>query len=71
MIMLAKFHQIPRFWKFSVNFYRNSTHKNFPEFLFKSYFESGGISMSKAITYLKPFPSIFYLEFLEPDKSTF
>jgi hypothetical protein len=31
-IMLAKFHQIPRFWKFSVNFYRNSTHRKFPEF---------------------------------------
>jgi hypothetical protein len=26
--MLAKFHQNPRFWKISVNFYRNSTHRN-------------------------------------------
>jgi hypothetical protein len=30
--VLVKFHQNPRFWKFSVNFYRNSTHRAFPNF---------------------------------------
>jgi hypothetical protein len=69
--MLAKFHQILRFWKFSVNFYQNSTHRNFPEFWFKSYFESGEISIRKVVPYPKFFLSIFYLEFLEHVKSTF
>jgi hypothetical protein len=60
--MLAKFHQILRFWKFSVNFYRNSTHRNFPEFWFESYFETGENSIRKVVPYPKLFLSIFYLE---------
>jgi hypothetical protein len=69
--MLAKFHQILRFWKFSVNFYRTSTHRNFPEFLFKFYFESGEISIRKDVPYLNLFLSIFYLKFLDLGKSPF
>jgi hypothetical protein len=69
--MLAKFHQILRFWKFSIIFYRNSTHRNFPEFWFKFYFESVEISIRKVVPYPKLFLSIFYLEFLEPGKSNF
>jgi hypothetical protein len=69
--MLAKFHQILRFCTFSVNFYRNSTRRKFPEFWFKSYFESGEISIRKVVPYLKLFLSKFYFEFLEPSKSTF
>jgi hypothetical protein len=30
--MPAKFHQNPRFGKFSVKFYRNSTYRTFPNF---------------------------------------
>jgi hypothetical protein len=30
--LLAKFHQNPRFWIYSVNFYRNSTHRTSPNF---------------------------------------
>jgi hypothetical protein len=43
----------------------------FPEFLFKFYFEYGEISIRKVAPYLKLFPSIFYLEFLELRKSPF
>ncbi len=35
-MMLAKFHQNLRFWKISVNFYRNSTHRSSPNFRSKS-----------------------------------
>jgi hypothetical protein len=39
--------------------------------LFKFYFESGKNSIRKVVPYLKFFPSIFYLEFLEAGKSPF
>jgi hypothetical protein len=45
--------------------------RNFFEFLFKFCFESGEVSIRKVATYLKLFPAIFYLEFLEPSRSTF
>jgi hypothetical protein len=67
--MLAKFHQILRFGKFSVNLYRNSTHRKFPEFWFKSSFEYGEIFIRKVVPYPKLFLSIFYLEFLEHGKA--
>jgi hypothetical protein len=53
----------------SVNFYCNSTHRNFPEFWFKSSFESGEISIRKSVPYPKLFLSTFYLEFLEQGKA--
>jgi hypothetical protein len=53
----------------SVNFYRNSTHRNFPEFWIKSSFESGEISIRKSVPYPKLFLSTFYLEFLEQGKA--
>jgi hypothetical protein len=67
--MLANFHQIPRFWKFLVNFYQNSTHRNFLKFGFKFHVKSGQVPMGKIVPYLTLLLSIFLLEFLEPGKS--
>jgi hypothetical protein len=54
-----------------VNFYRNSTRRKFLEFCFKFLFEYGEVSIRRVVPYLKLFPSIFYLKFLEHGKAPF
>jgi hypothetical protein len=54
-----------------VNFYRNSTHRNFLRFCLKFHFEYGEFSIRRVVPYLDLFPPIFYLEFLEPGSPPF
>jgi hypothetical protein len=56
---------------FSSEFSSISTHRNFLEFSFKFQFESGQVFIRNVVPYLKLFPSILYLQFFEPGRSTF
>jgi hypothetical protein len=62
---LAKFPPNPKFQDFPVNFLVNFNSQQLPEFWFKFLFESGKVSIRRVVPYLKLFPLIIYLEFLE------
>jgi hypothetical protein len=53
------------------NFLKPKSHLEFPNFLFKMYFESEEVTIEKVVPYFKIFKYIFYLKFLEQGKSIF